>query len=300
MMMRQTALALLLGICGLYLFIPNISLAQNDSATVLCHDSARGIVQRVLRGQCAGVIVTDSQAEAIRLREQHKRAERINNIEDKARTGSGNNKKRASIRYGTAFPVDTTGHFLTARHVIADCTTLALDDQDGHRFAAEELARHSDADIALLFAPDLKLTALPAAHDEPVYGDPLYTIGYPQEKLPRIRPAYLGGTMQAVSNENSPIRYLAFRAAIRSGNSGGPLFNAQGALVGMVIAKINTVAVFEASGAIVHDIGFAIGLQSLGAFLREQGVTLAKAPAHSLPADPADLQSFIMRVICTI
>ncbi len=294
----RTHFALFLVLSGLYFLHSASALAQDDSATILCHDLERGIVQRVMRGRCNGEEVTAKQAEAIHMQERRRRAGRISTIENKTQTEQKKNR-RSGMRYGTAFPIDDAGHFLTARHVVTDCKTLALDDHEGNRFKAEEMARHKDADIALLYASELTVAAFSAAQDEPDYDDPLYTIGYPQEGLPRIRPAHLDGTMQGMSNEDSPIRYLAFRAGVRSGNSGGPLFNAQGALVGMVIAKVNTVAVFEVSGTIVRDVGFAIAHQSLDSFLDEQGLSLKKMTTDTLPADPAELEKSVMRVVCT-
>jgi serine protease Do len=171
--------------------------------------------------------------------------------------GGGNRGGRPAPRraqsLGSGFIIDGTGIVVTNNHVIAQADEIKIRLQDDTEFEAKLLGRDPKTDLAVLkIEPgDTKLTAVSFGDsDELRVGDWVVAIG---------NPFGLGGTVTAgiVSARGRDINqgpyddFIQTDASINKGNSGGPLFNLKGEVIG-----INT-AIFSQSGGSV-GIGFAV------------------------------------------
>ena len=169
---------------------------------------------------------------------------------------------------GSGFVIDPTGLIVTNNHVIADADEITVTFADNSTLKAEVVGRDERIDIALLrVKADKPLAAVPFGDSDAMrVGDWVIAIG---------NPFGLGGTVTAgiVSALQRDIRsgpYDAFiqtDAAINRGNSGGPLFNMNGEVIG-----VNT-AIFSQSGGSI-GIGFAVPanmVKNIVAQLREFG-----------------------------
>jgi serine protease Do len=165
----------------------------------------------------------------------------------------GNSGPRRVNSLGSGFIIDAAGIAVTNNHVIADADEVNIILNDGTKIPAEIIGRDKKTDLALLkFKPPEK--ALKAVQfgdsDQLRLGEWVVAIG---------NPFSLGGTVTAgiVSARNRDINsgpydnYIQTDAAINRGNSGGPLFNLNGDVVG-----VNT-AIFSPTGGSV-GIGFAV------------------------------------------
>lgn len=187
------------------------------------------------------------------------------------RRGQGENMRpRRSNSLGSGFIVDASGIVVTNNHVIGDANDITVIMQDGTRLKAEIVGRDAKVDLAVLRVKSEK--PLPAVKfgdsDKMRPGDWVVAIG---------NPFGLGGSVTAgiVSARGRDIGsgvyddYIQTDAAINRGNSGGPLFNMDGEVIG-----INT-AILSPSGGSV-GIGFAVPTaQATGVVnqLREFGET---------------------------
>ena len=159
---------------------------------------------------------------------------------------------RRATALGSGFIIDAAGLVVTNNHVIADADEITVILHDGTATKAEVVGRDTKADLALLrIKPTVKLQAVPFGNsDEMRVGDWVVAIGNPYG---------LGGTVTAgiVSARSRDINagpyddFIQTDAAINKGNSGGPLFNLKGEVIG-----INT-AIFSQSGGSI-GIGFSI------------------------------------------
>ena len=167
----------------------------------------------------------------------------------------GNNPDAAPRRataLGSGFIIDPSGLVVTNNHVIADADEITVILHDEQAFKAEIVGRDVKADLALLrIKTPNKLPAISLGNsDEMRVGDWVLAIG---------NPFGLGGTVTAgiVSARARDINagpyddFLQTDASINKGNSGGPLLNLKGEVIG-----INT-AIFSPSGGSI-GIGFAI------------------------------------------
>ncbi|NVO12673.1 MAG: Do family serine endopeptidase [Rhodoplanes sp.] len=153
---------------------------------------------------------------------------------------------------GSGFVIDPSGIVVTNNHVIADADEVTVIFNDGTRLKAEVLGRDQKIDLAVLkVKPDKPLKAVSFGDSDKLrIGEWVVAIG---------NPFSLGGTVTAgiVSARNRDINsgpydnYIQTDAAINRGNSGGPLFNLDGEVVG-----INTAIISPSGGSI--GIGFSV------------------------------------------
>src|SRR5262245_28598550 len=175
----------------------------------------------------------------------------------KNRRGQGgddqpNRAPRRVSSLGSGFIIDTAGIVITNNHVIAEADEINVILTDGSRLKAEVVGRDQKTDLAVLrVKPTKPLKAVKFADSDKVrLGEWVVAIG---------NPFSLGGTVTAgiVSARNRDINsgpydnYIQTDAAINRGNSGGPLFNLDGEVVG-----VNTAIISPSGGSI--GIGFAV------------------------------------------
>jgi serine protease Do len=164
----------------------------------------------------------------------------------------GGQQQREVNSLGSGFVIDADGYIVTNNHVIANAAEVTVVFSDNTRLPATIVGRDSKIDLALLkVKPTKKLVAVPFGDSDALrVGDWLIAIG---------NPFGLGGSVSAgiVSARGRNINagpfddFIQTDAAINRGNSGGPLFNTKGEVVG-----INS-AIFSPTGANI-GIGFAI------------------------------------------
>jgi serine protease Do len=169
--------------------------------------------------------------------------------------GDPQNRDRGPRRVnslGSGFIIDASGIVVTNNHVIAEADEVTVILNDGSRLKAEIIGKDQKTDIALLrVKPDKPLKAVKFGDSEKLrLGEWVIAIG---------NPFSLGGSVTAgiVSARNRDINsgpydnYIQTDAAINRGNSGGPLFNLDGEVVG-----INTAIISPSGGSI--GIGFSV------------------------------------------
>ncbi|MDP1582851.1 MAG: Do family serine endopeptidase [Bradyrhizobium sp.] len=165
----------------------------------------------------------------------------------------GEAQRRKTNSLGSGFIVDTSGIAVTNNHVIADADEINIVMNDGTKIKAELVGVDKKTDLAVLkFKPPEKpLVAVKFGDSEKLrLGEWVIAIG---------NPFSLGGTVTAgiVSARNRDINtgpydsYIQTDASINRGNSGGPLFNLDGEVVG-----VNTLIISPTGGSI--GIGFAV------------------------------------------
>ena len=139
---------------------------------------------------------------------------------------------------GSAFPVGK-GYVVTNAHVVSGTTSHNIQKADGTSIHATVVFFDPERDVAVLYAPGFTATGVTFGSAQ--RGTQGAVIGYPGGGLERIVPAVVDGTVQAqgrdIYNENLVTRQIfVLQASVRPGNSGGPLVDTQGRVLGMVFA----------------------------------------------------------------
>ena len=163
---------------------------------------------------------------------------------------------------GSGFILTEDGYIITNCHVVEGATSVSVITHDGSEYPASIVGTFADNDIAVL---DIDAADLPAvtigSSDNLLIGDMVVAIGNPLGTLTSTQTVgYVSGKDRDVTTDGSIMSMIQTDAAINSGNSGGPLFNMYGEVIGVTSAKYSGTS---GSGATIEGIGFAIPINDV-------------------------------------
>ena len=166
-------------------------------------------------------------------------------------------QEAVSASTGSGFILSEDGYIITNCHVIADANTIEVSLFNGDTFDAELVGSDSRFDIAVL---KIKANGLPAVSvgdsDSLKVGEEVIAIGNPLGELTfTMTNGIVSALDREINTDGNPQNMLQTNAAINSGNSGGPLFDMDGNVIGVTTAKYSGSSF---SGASIEGLGFAI------------------------------------------
>ena len=171
---------------------------------------------------------------------------------------------------GSGFILTEDGYVITNYHVVEDASAIRVVMHDGTEYEAELVGKDSNNDLAVL---KVDASGLPAAtlgsSNDLAIGDMVVAIGNPLGELASTQTVgYVSGIDREVSTSGSitTISMIQTDAAINAGNSGGPLFNMYGQVIGITTAKYSGTT---GSGASIEGIGFAIPIDDVEPLIRD-------------------------------
>jgi S1-C subfamily serine protease len=168
------------------------------------------------------------ELEGIKKEQQNQKAV-VNNLKDQINTDK--KAERKSIQFksgGTGFLIDGKGYLVTNAHIIRNSINIAVFNNKGEEFNAVVLKTDNVKDIAILKIEDKgykSIASLP-------YGEPIYTLGYPRNDI-----VYSEGYLSARTGFNGDTLSCQLGIAANRGNSGGPVFNHNGEVIGILSTK---------------------------------------------------------------
>ena len=163
---------------------------------------------------------------------------------------------------GSGFIVSANGFVVTNYHVIEGGKEIKVITSDSVVHKAMVVGYDETNDVAVLKVEGENFPAVVlGSSDELNVGDQVMAIGNPLGELTStLTVGYVSAKDRMVSTDGTAINMLQTDAAINSGNSGGPLFNAKGEVVGINTAKYSGTS---SSGATIEGIGFAIPIDDV-------------------------------------
>ncbi len=173
---------------------------------------------------------------------------------------------------GTGFFVSQDGALLTAAHVVSTCDATAALTTAGI-YEAKVLDANARFDLAVLRLPFSVDTFSSFASAMPEQGDDVYVIGYPL--LVDLRAIKItDGIVSGLSGLDRDSSRIQMTAAVQPGNSGGPLVNGSGQVVGVVVSKLSGEV---QDGVYAEGINFAVTHEAAAAFLSINGITAKRS-----------------------
>lgn len=146
---------------------------------------------------------------------------------------------------GSGVVVNTGGDILTSLHVVADAADIQLTFADGTQSGAQVIVEQPEIDIAVLRASQPPLQLVPAILGNPGalhVGDEAFVVGNPLGLYSSMSAGVISSLDRSIQPPDSDRRLhglIQFDAAVNPGNSGGPLLNRNGQVVGIVTALAN-------------------------------------------------------------
>jgi hypothetical protein len=175
----------------------------------------------------------------------------------------------ADVASGSGFIIQADGFILTNYHVIRGSSVIAVVVPGRQPVKAEVVGTDSYRDLALLKVPMTDLPTLPIGSSQSVEVlDPVTVLGYPLTNLLGADVSASDGKVNALREEGQQ-PYFQIDANVNPGNSGGPLLNNRGEVVGIVEAKIDAMGVAKNTGSIPERINFAIPIDEARAMIRK-------------------------------
>lgn len=174
----------------------------------------------------------------------------------------------AGYSSGSGFIVSGDGYIVTNAHVVDGASSISVTFYDNTQYVANLVGADTVNDVALLKieATGLDYAVIGKSNDL-IVGDQVVAIGNPLGELTStLTVGYISAKERDVNTEGNTINMLQTDAAINSGNSGGPLFNMKGEVVGITTAKYSGTT---ASGAVIEGIGFAIPIDDVYGLLSD-------------------------------
>jgi S1-C subfamily serine protease len=203
---------------------------------------------------------------------------------------------------GAGFVISTSGHIVTNNHVVSDCVGDIHGNLTGESAMTLRVVSTDETnDLALLQAPRSFKEAAPIRGTAVHSGDSIIAIGYPFHGLLTSDFTVTTGIVSSLSGILNDTRFLQISAPVQPGNSGGPLLDTSGNVVGVVAAKINAMKFAKATGDIPENINFAIKTGAVRDFLDNSVVSYRTAePGAELKAAQiaSDARAYTMLISC--
>jgi len=191
----------------------------------------------------------------------------------------GSPREKAVAGSGTGFFIkpDTV---VTNFHVVNGCVELRLRKSGGDLGPASVIATSRSDDLAALRASSPSKSFLKLRVGAPIKpAEPVLVFGYPLAEALSSAGNTTLGNVTALTGLRDDSRFIQISAAVQPGNSGGPAVDEAGRLMGVVVSKLNAVAIARLTGDIPQNVNFAIKVATLVSFLE----------AHNIAYEPADV-----------
>jgi S1-C subfamily serine protease len=180
--------------------------------------------------------------------------------------------QNSASRSGSGVVVGSRGEILTNYHVVDGCSNITAQLPNSTPEDAVLVARDHENDLAVIrikSSPSLIATFRggPALR----IGDHVIALGYPLYGILASTVNVSVGIVSALAGLGDDSRYIQISTPVQPGNSGGPLLDASGHLVGIVAAKLDAIRAARQWGDIPQNVNFAIKAEVVRAFLESRG-----------------------------
>ena len=200
-------------------------------------------------------------------------------------TSSSLQVNTGDVATGTGFLFSSSDYVITSYHVVHGSKSISVRLINGERIDATVAIKDTNNDIAIL-----KLSTSPRSRQNIITigdsssvrtGDRVFTYGFPLvDLLGNQEPRYSEGFINSLSGISNDPRLFQVSIPIQPGNSGGPVFNEKGELIGMATSSIDSVQTQKVFGATPQNVNFAIKssyINSLlpnlpGIFIKQKGI----------------------------
>ncbi len=187
---------------------------------------------------------------------------------------------------GSGFVVNPEGYVITSNHVVEGCSKVHV---SGARVRL--VAPDASNDLALLKYAQSSVTAATFRGGRSIRpGDQAVVVGFPLARLLSSRAPVTTGNVAALVGPRNNARLIQITAPVQVGNSGGPVLDESGHVIGVVASKLGWIALLAVIGDIPQNVNFAVNGRMVQSFLDANGMSynvseslLTLSPAYNVP-----------------
>jgi S1-C subfamily serine protease len=213
---------------------------------------------------------------------------------------------------GSGFFVSKLGHIVTNQHVVKSCINITVGDNSNSQVQATVIESDRRNDLALLkisstemaseetkslirkldspLARNLGLKVVPLSSngllrsDDVELGESLLVAGYPYGDIFSNTIKVTKGIVSAIRGIGDDSGQFQLDAAVQPGNSGGPIYDENGNIVGVVVAQLNKLKMAKTIGSMPENVNFGIKASTVRSFLTSSGLpTKWSSRSKSMP-----------------
>ncbi len=180
-------------------------------------------------------------------------------------------KKLLRAASGTGFAVTREGHLVTNNHVIYGCGDVKV-HSGGKAIRAAVLSNDPMNDLAILKAEFKPASILPLSDDMPELMQDIFVAGFPFGQNVSSSVKVTKGIISSLTGLGNNFSNIQIDAAIQPGNSGGPIFDKKGNVVGVAVAKLDLKTIVKDYGVVPENTNFGIKANIVSNLLESNGV----------------------------
>jgi S1-C subfamily serine protease len=202
---------------------------------------------------------------------------------------------------GSGFYVSAMGHVLTNAHVVEGCRSITISQRGEPPTEGRIVAKDSLNDLALIQAKDHQQNSVPPLRGNVRLGEQVAVFGFPLNGILATTGNFTLGNVTATAGLQDDSRILQISSPVQPGNSGGPLLDQNGNVVGVVVAKLDALRFASITHDVAQNINFAIKATVAQTFLEANGISNASS-SSSIHLEPDSIaekaKSFTVFVEC--
>jgi len=238
------------------------------------------------------------EEERKKLEEERRKFEDLR-LAEKNRQRQAQAKKKPPPQSGTGsgFFVSKMGHVITNAHVVQNCNKVTIGDNANKQVPAEVVNKDKSNDLALLKLSTLEMASaesksliqklgivvVPLAtngllrNEDVRLGEKVLVAGYPFGEFFSNTIKVTSGIVSATRGAGDDSGQFQLDAAVQPGNSGGPIYDSGGNIVGVVISQLDKLKMAKAIGSLPENVNFGIKASTVRQFLTSSGLPSKKS-----------------------
>jgi S1-C subfamily serine protease len=181
------------------------------------------------------------------------------------------------ISSGTGFSINKAGHIISNNHVIEGCEYVGIRTDDNKIVQAFVIASDPINDLAVLISDYRAKSVLSVSSESAALMEDVYVAGFPFGESVSTSIKVTRGIISSTAGINDNFSNIQIDAALQPGNSGGPVVDSYGNVVGVAVAKLDYVNSLERFGAIPENINFGVKATTLLNLIHSQGFPVEPA-----------------------
>jgi serine protease Do len=191
---------------------------------------------------------------------------------------------------GTGFFVSASGHVVTNAHVVDNCLGIEVRTAGGTKARGRVIARDTINDVALLGVDGAKPEGVGLSRSGVRLGEQVAAFGFPLSGLLSTSGNFTIGNITSLAGLGDDSRYLQISTPVQAGNSGGPLLDQSGNVVGIVTSKLNVLRTAVRTGDMPQNVNFALKIGVVANLIEAHGFQMQSGIAERslTPAEIAE------------